>query len=402
MNRPPDEAIPHVLTLEGIEKLALQPEEAFVLTRVNGVSTFREIGQILGYDTARVWQLLTRAAEAGLIGVGEKKQPAPAVKRPKGPTILEQLDEEDRDPELSKIPRSKRSEIRLRHAGMVSQTHYEVLGVLPGASADLIKRKYLELVKDFHPDRFFGQELGPYMGKLEALFERVTLAHDELIDPARRKEYDRALGGKTSMEESKEAGKKPSEWIKKPPSDHIERLAAAKRYFEMGKKEEQAGNILKAANFYQLAVQYDPKTGEYVKAWEKTKHHIHRRKADDLVEQAADSLLRGKPDEALSLLEEAHRRDPRKKECYRELTMLYLKKGRIAEAQKMAVGAVEFFPQDPRVHAAMGLIYKELGDKKSAIRELRISLRLDETQTSVKNVLNELERIKKSGPGHRN
>jgi curved DNA-binding protein CbpA len=407
VKRPTDDAVPRFAALEGMGGLRLEPEEAFVLSRVNGSSSLREIGQILGFDTARVWKLLERAVAAGAVVVGEGKAVAPS-KRPKGTSILEALDEEDRDPELSKIPRAKRNEIRLRHANMVSQTHYEVLGVLPAASVELIKKKYLELVKEFHPDRFFGQALASYKVRLEALFERITLAHDELTDSAKRRAYDESLkklpSSKKEKEKEKEKGGRPEPTTRTqgPPKDMVERMVATKRHFEMGKIEEKAGNHLKAANFFQMAVQYDPTVKEHVKAWERTRHHIFRRKADDLFAEAEDLLFRGSDVEALELLEEAHLLDPRKKECYRELTMLYLRKGEIQKAKEMGIPAVEFFPNDPRIHGAMGLIYKETGETKLAIRELRIALKLDETQESLAKILKELEGTKKSGPSHRN
>ncbi|MFH1262566.1 MAG: DnaJ domain-containing protein [Pseudomonadota bacterium] len=382
MNRPPDDAIPQILTLEGLEKAALEPEEAFVLSRVNGTNTLTEIGQMLGYDTARVWNLLDRAAEAGIVGVGEGRRPV-APKRAKGSSILDQLDEEERSPELSKIPRSQRNDIRLRHTNMVTQTHYEVLGVPRSSSFEWIKKKYLELVKEFHPDRFFGQELGHYKEKLEALFERITSAYDELSDPDRRRAYDESF--------EKGPKPKPSGKVQGPPRDLLSRMAAAKRHFEMGKTEEKAGNFLKAANFFQMAVYYDPTVKELREAWERTRPHIHRRKADELFAEAEDRLFRGDETAALALFEEAHELNPRKRECYRELTMLYLKRGKIERAKEKGVHALEFFPNDPRVHGAMGLIYKEMGNKKGAIRELRLALRLDETMESLGKVLKELE-----------
>jgi tetratricopeptide (TPR) repeat protein len=394
VNRPPDEAIPRIVTLEGMEHLGLEPEEAFVLSRVNGTSTFKEIGQILSYDTARVWKLLHRAVEAGIVAYGAARETPTPVKRAKTPSILTQLDEEERDPALSRIPRSVRNEIRLRHSAMVSQTHYEVLGVPSGSSPEILKRKYVELVKEFHPDRYFGQDLGHYKPKLDSLFERITLAHDELVDPVRRRVYDSSLN-------AKKPGKKPDEKIRQPPKHHIERLVAAKRYFEMGQNEEKQGNHVKAANFYQLAVQYDPNVREHVKAWERTRHHILRRKADDIYSQAEDSLFRGEEAEGLVLMEEAHRLDPLKKECYRELAMLYLKKGKIREAKEKGLRALEFFPNDPKVHGALGLIYKELGEKKSAIREIRIALKLDENLESLEKVLAELEGNQGRGSSHR-
>lgn len=390
MSRPPDEAIPCIATLEGLEDVSLEPEEAFVLSRVNGTSTLKEIGQILSYDTARVWKLLQRAVEAGVVVVRAQKEPPAKRRPPKTKSILEQLDDEDQDPSLSNIPRSFRSDVRLRHSNMVSQTHYEVLGVLAGASTDLIKRKYLELVKEFHPDRRFAQDLGHYRSKLEALFERMTLAHDELISPARREAYNRSVKGRKSGKQPAKKESKKRE-IKPPPADHLERLGAAKRYFKMGEKEEKAGNQIKAANFYQLAVQYDPKTEAFVEAWTRTRYHILQRKAEEAYSLAEDFLFRGDDIEGLRLLEEAHRLDPKKKECYRELAMIYLKKDRIPEAKKMVVQALEYFPSDARVHGARGLIYKEEGDKKAAIRELRIALRLDENLESLQKILSELE-----------
>jgi curved DNA-binding protein CbpA len=391
MKRPPDEAIPRIQTLEGLEGIRLEPEEAFVLSRVNGVHTFKEIAQILSYDTARVWKLLQRAVEAGAVVFGAGKETSPPTKRAKASSILDQLDEEDRDPSLSRIPRSIRNEIRLRHAALASQTHYEVLGVSRGASPELVKRKYVELVKEFHPDRHFRQELGHYRAKLETLFERITLAHDDLTDPSRRRVYEASLAANPPAKKGGAKEKKRDDRIQQPPENHIERLVAAKRYFEMGRNEERSGNDVKAANFYQLAVQYDPNVRDHVKAWERTRHHILRRKAEEVFSLAEDSLFRGDEEEGLGLMEEAHRLDPMKKECYRELAMLYLKKGRIPEAKEKALRAVEFFPSDPKVHGAMGLIYKELGDRKSAIREIRIALKLDENLESLERVLAELE-----------
>jgi molecular chaperone DnaJ len=69
----------------------------------------------------------------------------------------------------------------------MAQDHYKVLGVDRKASADEIKKAYRKLARKYHPDK------NPGDAKAEARFKEISLAHDVLGDPDKRKEYDRAL-----------------------------------------------------------------------------------------------------------------------------------------------------------------------------------------------------------------
>lgn len=60
--------------------------------------------------------------------------------------------------------------------------YYEVLGVVPGASAKEIARRFHRLAKRFHPDN-------PLSGNRDR-FDRLVQAHGVLRDPAKRAEYD--------------------------------------------------------------------------------------------------------------------------------------------------------------------------------------------------------------------
>lgn len=71
-------------------------------------------------------------------------------------------------------------------------THYEVLGVAPTAPTEDIRRAYLRLAREHHPDR---HGTGP-SGRAEAAEERMralNAAWDVLGDPGRRTDYDRTL-----------------------------------------------------------------------------------------------------------------------------------------------------------------------------------------------------------------
>jgi tetratricopeptide (TPR) repeat protein len=49
------------------------------------------------------------------------------------------------------------------------------------------------MAPEFHPDKYFRKRLGPYKQKIEAIFSRLTLAHDVLTSKQRRAEYDAYL-----------------------------------------------------------------------------------------------------------------------------------------------------------------------------------------------------------------
>jgi hypothetical protein len=73
-------------------------------------------------------------------------------------------------------------------------THYEILGVTPGASHDEIKRAYLDRALRYHPDRQVDQTPA---GRQQAEFRMRELngAWEVLRSPGKRAEYDARLRG---------------------------------------------------------------------------------------------------------------------------------------------------------------------------------------------------------------
>jgi len=64
--------------------------------------------------------------------------------------------------------------------------YYKVLGVGKNASDDEIKKAYRRLARKYHPDRNAGDK------QAEQRFKEISVAHDILSDPEKRREYDRA------------------------------------------------------------------------------------------------------------------------------------------------------------------------------------------------------------------
>ncbi len=392
MKIPSEDSILELERPERLESLQLEPEEAFVLSRVDGSVTLKQISQMLSYDIDRVWRLLSRGVEAGVVRIkGESTvAPARAAKAPEDWSILHTLDEEDRDPVLSKIPRAKRNEILLRYNAMAAQNHYDLLGVNPGAGAEEIRTQYFQFVKVFHPDRFFGKEMGPYRQKLDELFKKVTAAFEELQDPGRRGRYDRALGNDGPKEGPK--AKEPK-GARLKGRTLVERLALGKRYFEMGLQEEAGGNGLKAANFYQMALQFEPSNKEYQSALERNGAFILRKRADDAVQRARALVETNNYNEAAELLAEALKIDPKKRECYRELVLIYLKyKGKLPQAKELVEYAVRMFKNDADMHALLGQVLLQMGKDSDAKATFKEALRLDGKNAEAQEGLDQIKR----------
>jgi curved DNA-binding protein CbpA len=72
--------------------------------------------------------------------------------------------------------------------------HYSLLGVSAIADRKLIKRAYYDLAATFHPDRYFRKRLGSFKIRMEAVFARLTIAHDTLASKENRDAYDAYLG----------------------------------------------------------------------------------------------------------------------------------------------------------------------------------------------------------------
>jgi DnaJ-domain-containing protein 1 len=69
------------------------------------------------------------------------------------------------------------------------------LGIPSSASRDEVKQAYLQLAKQFHPDRFLSPALSDLMPKVKELFTALNEAYEVLSDPKQRAEYQAQVAG---------------------------------------------------------------------------------------------------------------------------------------------------------------------------------------------------------------
>jgi hypothetical protein len=200
-----------------VDESLVGPQEGFVLSRVDGHTSLEEILLLVPFDEPVAMIILRRLWEIGAIdvpGVARtmvQRPPAqgsvPAaipLSEDSAPTAI--LDDE---PKTNRVVTSKPSgvdtpdqvlspEARRRIDGffesLETRTAFELLEVAVTADTREIKRAYFRLSKEFHPDRYFGRELGPYADRLSKIFQAVKAAFELLSDPGRRAAYEEAVG----------------------------------------------------------------------------------------------------------------------------------------------------------------------------------------------------------------
>lgn len=67
------------------------------------------------------------------------------------------------------------------HAGLGAASPHQLLGLKPGANADLVKQAYFNLAIEFHPDRFYLLPAAHVHPKVSEIYEHLTRAKDTLL-----------------------------------------------------------------------------------------------------------------------------------------------------------------------------------------------------------------------------
>jgi curved DNA-binding protein CbpA len=194
--------------------LPLGPEQGLVLSLIDGVVDAEEIASSSGLGAAQVGMHLARLIELGLIRAATPRPVAtsrrPAQSRPVPRESIPEPQTASNGPSSGEVDASLSLSIELQarildlSAKLSDLDHFQVLGVELGAERATIKRAYFSMIGAFHPDTYFGKELGGFTKRMERIFQRLTEAHDVLSNAKAREEYEsylRALGRTRAVEE---------------------------------------------------------------------------------------------------------------------------------------------------------------------------------------------------------
>jgi hypothetical protein len=176
------------------QKVTLTPTDGFLLSRVDGTSTAREVIAMLPLPEDEVCRSLLGLLSTGLVEFTTPPPKREAPPRPAEPASVA--------PPVSATPAAaatpspaaaapppappreniedRRKEIVDAWTGLKTRNHYEILGLPTDAIQSEVKEAYFRLARRFHPDAQTNPALADMRDKLEAVFIRLGQAYENL------------------------------------------------------------------------------------------------------------------------------------------------------------------------------------------------------------------------------
>lgn len=197
--------------------------------------------------------------------------------------------------------------------------YYKLLGVKPSASAGEIRKAYVQLAREKHPDRF---PEGSERDKAESTFQDLTTAFNTLANARSREEYDQQR--------------------ERPQPTTPEEIA--RDAFERYKPLLDGGQLNEAVSLLRTAVHHAPDNAEYHAALGR-----------------ALALAEGVPAmrEAIQILEQASKLNPRDVTLIVDHALLLNRQGLRVRARRILEKAQEMAPDHSRVVKAAAEIGAE-------------------------------------------
>lgn len=183
-----------LLPLEGT---TLGPADGYVLSRVDGSMTARQILEIAPLPAEAVARSLYALLSAGVIERRPRRDRASVRRRDDAtaPAVGEAREQAAvaaaRGPVVSP---DQRLQIERIFGGLAVKNHFEVLGVPRTAGPEEVKAAYHSLARRFHPDALGDAASADLEEKARAIFVRVTEAFRVLRGTASRARYEEKLG----------------------------------------------------------------------------------------------------------------------------------------------------------------------------------------------------------------
>jgi curved DNA-binding protein CbpA len=199
--------VPRPLSGPSVKSLSLSPPEAYLLSRVDALLDQQDLALVTGMTPAEVGAILDRLVQLGAIEIVDDGAPsegrpvsAPAISQPGGSsglhldfTAAPQLYDAAELAEVVELEPDRKRRVLDIYYRLDELTYYELLGVGVDTEKKALKTAYYAVAPEFHPDKFFRKDLGSFKPKIEAIFARITLAHDVLTVSKSRAEYDEYL-----------------------------------------------------------------------------------------------------------------------------------------------------------------------------------------------------------------
>lgn len=287
-------------------------------SRVDGETSLGQLVLMTGFERGRAIGILRKLWQAGAFllpeetpesvadriageaaGEGQVDEPAAAAFSPEEEAALAE--------EVALGDTEKRRVLEMRRR-VAEGDHFAVLDVEPGVTRRELKRAYFRVSKEFHPDRYYGKNVGSFEPWLAEIFEAASRAFETLADARSRAEYEALLRG----DHAGAAGSRKSQTPAEEARELYERACA----FEVG------GDAQQALALFATVARVDPRA-RYLKR------------------AATCAMTAGELKTAEEYAKQAAHLEPRNPSFLRLLAEVYRAAGKLREAERTLVSALE-------------------------------------------------------------
>ncbi len=303
--------------------------------------------------------------------------------------------------EQVELEESRKAEILALDAKVTSSNLFDFLGVPAGSGPEEVRAAFRDASRKFHPDRYFGKNLGSFREKLDRIFRHLVEANQTLTDPEKRAAYlasnpfvraaVRASAGsgefklevpqtKTEVEEARDAERRTR--LARHP--YLAKATKVQEYLNRAKNHFAMKEFSQAVTYLNNAAQIDPTQAE-VKAM-----LVEARKGAELVRSetsylhAIEALNRGDESLALQALKVAVSANPLNHQAAHKAALL-LGKGRDGKAAtSFAQKAVDAAPKNVEYRMHLAELLMEAGMKAMAKKHFEEAARLEPSHPLVK------------------
>jgi curved DNA-binding protein CbpA len=407
--------------------LKLSAEEGFLLSRIDGLTPWSLLVEMAGVGSELACRCRDEWLAAGVVqpvrpaqarGVASRHRPNSTFARDvASATDASRLDRDvDPDLEIDLDTQRKILEFEARSGG----DYYALLGIEPGADDRTIKKAYFKLSREFHPDRFFRRDLGPYTERLALIYRMVLEAYAALSgdsDSACRDSSRRVEGASSNVSvdawgaAGESAANRPEfEKLKRlgeramhtmPKSIREERRRKAQGFFEAAQNAESRGKIAEARANLQMAIRFEPANPTYRGAMKSLENRVSHFDSDDAVDawEFYASMSQAELACAWESLKKALRRRPKDSSLNQRAACVALARNEFERAKTLAGIAVEESPEVGEFHTTLGKIHWARGRARDAKREFERALACELPDREARRGLAELIRTSHLGQG---
>jgi hypothetical protein len=255
--------------------LSLTAQEGFLLSRIDGQTDWNLLLEMTGMDIRTAHRCLDDWLANGIVEWLPSPD-EPEARAGRDPELVSGTRREMESPWIDSDPYTQASLQRrvLEFEARLGGSYHEQLGVEPGADDRAVKKAYFELSRQFHPDRFFRCDLGPYAERVSLIFKTIQEAYKALSTssvpgPAGDCEIDDLQCETENLPQADAFRYRKLERLSQremhnlPRSVRAGRRQKAREFMESARISEQEGRIVEALNSVRMAIRFEPGNVEY-------------------------------------------------------------------------------------------------------------------------------------------